>query len=642
MPLLERVEFGDGRRQRLEDWLHREIFETKGNRNELERKWEDELERWRAKVPEGAKSWPFEGASNIKAPVTAMHTDPILADLMSTLHADDQFWNVEPRQPNSIEGAKAWREALKYLDDDFLKMRETNRRAQLTNVIHGTAFYKTHWLHERKTVRDYNPAGEITEQTKTKSHPVIDHVPIQDFYFPAQAWDIRQEPQGGARWVAEKFELHPNQLRQRAQSDGAFQPAYDEDETEFVIQLATEKLEEEPLDDDIRELADYEPFRHLNVDLFEVWAEFDVDGDGIDESIQVIWHQETQTILRALYNPFLHGKRPYEVVNYLPTQSVYGIGIAEANHWAQKVLNKLLNAQVDNVLLANTRMFSAPLGSGIQPGEPIYPNKVWLHGPGEEIDSFQAGEVYPSLFQTITQFMDFSEKRTGASEAFQGNVTELPSRTPASTTINMLQQSSKRFEMVMANMRPALGRLGLRVMQNLAQYYRENPVKWEIYFNNILGEQQARELIDQLQQPIHNIESGFNVDINATSRKSSPEVEKQNFLSMLQIASQVYGQIIQTASLFEQAPEGSVVRETAQKAYQTGVELLGELFNRHDIQNAREMLPNLQAFQQQTAQVARQAQQAGVQTQLGGPQGAAPFAQAPEQTGQLFGLGQVE
>lgn len=596
MALLEPVEWSSGRKQEFENWFHHQLFNAEGARGELEDKWSDELEEFRSKQPEGSKDVPFSGASNIEFPLVQQHLDPVLADLMQSLHAAPEFWNAKARRGQSTEHANAVVEALRILDQDFLNMRDTNKKGLLTTAIHGTGVYKSHWIHRRKRVRDYNAEGDVEKMVKTRSEPAIDHIPLQRFYFPPEAWSIHAEEQGGARWVAEKILLKENELRERAQSDGPFQPQYDPTATEAVLDFR--RHEDEPVDEKIREQQDHQPFdRFKEIELFEVWAKFDVDGDGIDEEIFVVWHQDTGTILRALHNPFLHGKRPYEVINYLPTQGVYGIGIAEKDKWAQSTLSRLINAQVDNALIANTRMFSAPMGSGIQPGEPIYPGKIWLHDQGESVDAMQAGEVYPSLPQTISQFLEISEQVTGVSEARQGNVSELPSRTPAATTQSLLQQGAKRFDFILGNMRQPFGRLGMRVLQNLAQYYRQNPVRWQTYFQNAMGEEEA-DLIDEvLQQPIHNVERGFDITLQATSSTSNQAAERQNFLSMIQLLGQVGSQLIQLAQMAENQPPQSATAKTSAKLYQGGVSLMQELMDRFDLEQAEDILPTRLASQ---------------------------------------------
>lgn len=624
------------------------MFNAQGERQELERTWEDQLEQWRAKQPDGTKEAPFRGASNIKFPLAQQHVDPVLSDLVQTLHGSQNFWNTRARRgQNTPDQAQAVNEGLRVLDEDFLKMRDVNKRGLLTACIHGTAIYKSHWLHQRKTVKDYDESGEITDKVKVRSQPAIDHIPLQRFFFPPEAWSLNAEDQGGAQWVAERLELKENELRARAQSEGAFRPPYDPEATEFVLQQARDQIEDEEVSQKIREQAEYEPFREQSIRIWEVWARFDVDGDGIDEDIFVIWHQETATVLRALHNPFLHGKRPYEAINYLPTQGIYGVGIIEKDEWAQQALTKLINAQVDNALIANTRMFSAPEGGSVQPGEPIYPGKIWLHERGEQIDAMQAGEIYPSLPQTISQFMQISENVTGVSEVRQGNVSELPSRTPASTTLQLLQEGSKRFDFILSNMREPFGRLGMKVLQNLAQYHRDNPVKWRQYFRNTLGPQDADQFIDVLEKPIHNIEQGFDISLQATSSQANREAEKQNFLSMIQLVGQVGSQLIQLAQLAEGSPQGSATQQTAARLFRGGTELLEELLERFDFQDADDIAPVQVAQQMQNL---TQDQQAGGGQQapapqpgqtLGGLQGAPqPPSQAVRQALGLDGGGQ--
>jgi len=312
--------------------------------------------------------------------------------------------------------------------------------------------------------------------------------------------------------------------------------------------------------------------------------------------------------------------------------------MAELDDWSQTTMTKLLNGQIDNVMVVNTRMYNAPLGSEIIPGEPIYPGKVWFTQPGESVGEIKLGDVYPSLPQTMSSILQWAEQRTGVSELRQGNITGLPSRTPASTVLSILREGNKRFDMIVSNMREPFNEMGRELMLNLAQFCPEDPITWERYFRATLGDEQAAEFQDVLEE----IRSGgdetieqFGIHVQAQSGAANKEIEKQSFVGMLQLMSQIYPQILQTAQL---VGDPALAPDTALSAYKGGVELLTRLLERFDIQNPEQYLPNIQAIS-----AVQEQQQAGgpgapAQQPLGGPGGAGPFAQAPGQVGQLLGL----
>lgn len=599
MPILERVRFGSGHRERFLAWWRSEIQNTLGDRAALDAKWADEIVQWRAALPKGEKDFPWPGASNLVFPLTAMHSDPVYADFMQTLHAAPEYWGISALKADRAHHAMPFQEFLRGVERNFIKMRQVNGRALLDNNILGTSIYKSHWLHERVKVRDYDPADvgsrKIIERVKVRSHPSVEAVPLQHFYIPADAWAIDPDaPIGGARWVAQEIHLTKAQLIRRAEAESPFMPGYDKAAVAKVI--AFESQRENTVDAAVRAQEQYTPWDERRIRLFEVWARFDVDGDDVEEDVVSVIHHESNTELRTLYNPFLHGKRPFYRTRYLPTFGFYGLGMAESDKWAQLTVSKLLNAQIDNVTLANTRMYSAPLGSGVQPGEPIYPGKIWFVGPNEQIGEVKLGEIYPSLPATIGQLMQYAEMRTGVSELRQGNLSGLPSRTPATSLLSILREGNKRFDLILSDFREVHGEIGLQVAQNVAQWYQEDPLRWQTFCVNLLGEEDAMKVIEVLSASVHDMPETFGVAVTATSAMVNKEVEKQGFIGLIQLTRDIYQSLIQTAQIIPALPPGTPAAETATAAFRSGVELLGQLLQRFDIQNPRDYLGNLEAI----------------------------------------------
>ena len=593
MPTLETVRWTPARRTLFNKWFHSELRNTQGDRAEKETSWQDHIKQWRARLPEGVKDFPWEGASNLIFPITAMHADPVYADMMQTFHAGE-FWNVVANRGDRVAHANSMREALAAVDRDFLQMRRVNSRNFLYNVVLGNGIYKTHYKHEARHTRGYDDTGKVANVVKTISQPKIDWVPLNDFYIPADAWDINPDaPVGGARWVAQQFRLTLGQLNQKAESrNELIEPGWDKAAVKtisaFIEELGTREQSEGKIENTIREEDDqYKPFRDPKVTLYEVHARFDVNGDGIDEDIVVIWHQPTMTIARALYQPFMHGQRPYSAIGYLPTFSFYSMGIAETSEWAQVTLTKLLNGTIDNVMLVNTRMYSAPLGSNIEPGESVYPGKIWMVGPNEKVSEVRMGDINPSLPLTMDSIMQWAELRDSVPELRSGDISSLPSRTPAQTTESILREGKRKFDEIFASMRVPLGTMGLRVMQLIAQYSREDPQRWQNYFVNVLGQDDAARVMEVLNSPIDSIGESYGVSPMATSAQSNKFAERQELVGLLQILSQIYPQLVQTALLIEQVPPGSVAADTALAAYQGGVEMISRL-PFEDLEGSRE------------------------------------------------------
>ena len=243
-------------------------------------------------------------------------------------------------------------------------------------------------------------------------------------------------------------------------------------------------------------------------------------------------------------------------------------------------------------------------------------------------------DIYGSMPNVIGQIMQFSEMRTGVSEIKQGNLTGLPNRTPATSLLAMLQEGNKRFDMILSSFRDVHSEIGLEVLQNLLQHTVDDPTRWQNFFTQSVGQEDAQLLFEVLQDGIVGVEESFGVNVTATSAQVNKEVEKQSFIGLMQVVSQIYGQLVQTALLMSQVQD-PVTLATAQAAYKSGTELLKRLLERFDIQNPSEYIPNLQAIQQGQNITGAQGGIPSFQGQIPGGQGINPPVVQP---GGLFGF----
>ena len=444
---------------------------------------------------------------------------------------------------------------------------------------------------------------------------------------------------GGVPWIAEEHRWSGEEFDVWARGSAEL-PGFDREEAESARRFFVS--EDAPVEKVEREEADFEPFSDLRIRVYEVWCRYDTQGDGVTEDFVATITHEPKTLLRAIYFPNAHGKHPFYVGNYLPSQSIYGIGLSEIDEWAQEAGTKLLNAQIDNVLLSNTRMYTAPLGSQFQQSSTIYPSKVWYLGPDEQIGEVKMSDIYSSLPASLNQLMQLSELRDGVSDLRQGSLTGLPSRTPATSLLSMLREGNKRFDMIHASMRDIHSEMGLRMLQNVAQRASEEPLTWVNFFTNAIGPEDAQKVMEiLLTDDVASIEEAFGISVTATSAQVNKEVEKQGFIGMLQITQQIYQALVQTAMLMSQVPD-PVVQETAKAAYASGVEMLARLFERFDVQNPRDHLGNLEAVANSlnATQQGGNAATGGLQQDLGvlSPQGGPPQSLDPAALASIFGL----
>ncbi len=628
MPQYREIVWGKGRLDQFKSWIDHELTNCLGDRGSLESKWRGQVIQWKARViGDGTADVPFVGASDIEMPLAAIHADPVYADFLQNLHAPKDFWSVSPLRPTGVEQSKKLQEFLSLVEQRDIKMRRVNKRALLDMVVHGTCIYKDHILHERKKVQDYNLAGELEDVTKIKYQPLVEHIPLRDFFIPAYAWNIDPDDVGGAPWVAHRFYRTLGQFKKDAQGGPPYLPAYNKKAATAVESWQTNLQGENIVESIIQQEDEYVPWRKDKIKCYEIWARFDTSGDGIEDDIVVTWHQEARAVLRAIHTPLVHGKRVFEAGTYLPGFGFYGMGVAEVDEWAQLAISRLLNETINNASLANTVMLGVPLGANIMPDEAIYPGKIWPLGPQERISEVRMGQPYAGMFQIINDLAQWSEQRTGVSELRQGSIDSLPSRTPASTVMQLMGESGKRFDMIMANLRDgALGNIGQRVLQHVIQISKDDP-RYIAFAMQAMGQEDGAIVAEILQGPVADIEANFGVSVTATSSKVNKEIDKQNLIGLAQFLGQMYPQQMQYAQgLMQMGMAGPELLGGTMMAAFTGTsEIARRLIEAYDIQNPSEYIPPPPAPPQQQGMMPGM-QQPGMAPQPG--MGAPPMAPA--------------
>jgi hypothetical protein len=133
-----------------------------------------------------------------------------------------------------------------------------------------------------------------------------------------------------------------------------------------------------------------------------------------------------------------------------------------------------------------------------------------------------------------------------------------------------------------------------------------------------------------LTAPLEDAALGVGVSITATSGSANKEVERQGYLSLLQLAAQLYPQFIQSLAAVPQLMQVSpAAAEAAVKSANGLQELFQRLLEQYDIRNPEEILPLTDqagdAALQQGAIAGLMGGAAGPQPGPGGGAGGAPL-----------------
>ena len=602
--MTDAVRFSPGRREALRDFLQQEVRRVLDERKPLDDQWRAWLTQYRAPQSKAIKHYPFEGSSNVVYPLTAMTLDPILANYIQVIEASPNLWTLSPLNERWVNVAKPLQDYLQWLDRHIMKMHDVNMRVLLEMLKLGTSIYKVSWRFEAHKVTAYDETLSRTRVLRNINQPLVDHVRLDNFLIPPEALSIDPDEQGGAQWVAERLRYRPDQLWALSEAQEPFLPNFDRDAVRRVIsqweQGPTEMEEHRQKLDQFR-VGQWE---ERPIELWEVHARFRCDQGRGEEDIICTFHEPTQELLRVIYNPYAHQKRPYHAVRYLRGDGFYGIGVAEQAEMSQKVMTDILNNTIDKTFLTNAPTFRVSEGANVLPNEPIYPGKFWFGLGKDEFEPLFLSDGrgnfdYLGLMNTV---QELAKQRTGVTDLRMGNISGLPSRTPATTVQSLLQESTTRFDMSIKDLRlTGLNNVGLQVLQLLQQQVGNvvNNPDAQSYIEMaaiVLGQPEGTFVQGALVMPFESIETGIGVELTATSGTSNPELQKQSFLALTQLMTSQFAPFFTQMGMVAMQAQGTPLAALAIQLMQGGQELATRLFEQFNIRNADEILPNIQAI----------------------------------------------
>lgn len=606
----------------LKAYLHYELQMAQQARQPLERQWRAWLEQYTAPAKQALKDFPFLGAANWELPITATDVDQFYAKFMQSIHASPDLWIVQPMNERWQDAAKPLQDFLSTLDKSVLKMYRVNKRAVMEMVKLGTAIYEHGWLYENRQVNTYDPEGNIIRANRIRSQPFVDHIRLVDFLIPPYAYAIQPDEQGGAPWVAKRVEMTREQMLAYAKSTEPMLPNIGMQAALDI--LAFENTQQDLYDDTIQRLT-YEPRAREQTDrsfdkssdatdgqsigggvgnyqrkikLWECHVRWAVSGDSPSDLV-VLFHEPTRTILRAIYQPYLHGQRPFEVIRFFPTEGFYGIGVCQQDEVFQRIGSELQNYLMDNVMLGNAQMIVAKEGANVAPGEPIYPGKVWIAQDAADIKPFTMGfGAYPGLERMIGLNDSQHNRRSGLSDLQVGNIDGLPGRTPATSVQALLAEGNRRPDLTIKDMRyEGLSIIGLRILQLIQQFANPKAVdlggkKYLSMALETLGEPEGQYAVQKLITPMENVELGLGVEIAAASANANKDLQRQELTGLLTLYGQMAPQMIQMAQVGMQG-QGTPIGAIAEKTLEGFSELLERVLAQYDIRDTEAFVPDI-------------------------------------------------
>lgn len=507
------------------------LFEIQNNR----------VIKWRKNyegVPaQATREFPFHNASNLVVPIIAIHSDTLLARIMSAVIKTAPPWSARvvagfANKPELSGVSAALEQFLQYVsyEPSELDLYRVYHEWFGETIRYGTSTLKVPIVNE---LEDYVIPGdgsgtESTQYaTRTKYQgPRPEKIRFSDFGINPGAKTID----------AADFKYHCLHLQKDDLEYRVYRGLYDKAAVDKIKGIPDRTTPDQvrasqERDSGAKTLSGY---GWGEWDIYECWFRFRVDDKHFVKCV-VNYHERSNEILRANFNiypedPFIGARLFYRDDAY------HGYGFCEMLEPIADELSTMHNQRRDNVTVSTTSFFLVDPDSKLHEGYRIFPSAM-LPGLKDELTAVPMGQPSQMTIDEERLALELAEKRTGVNGPIQGSGAGTNTKRGVYTamgTLSLLQEGNTRTDLNITDMRDAHTRLGRLLCR---EYAITGLGDREIAFG---------EIAQKISVALKAMEAGQVVlPITAATSSVNREVEKQNDLMLTNILSKHYAQVTQ-------------------------------------------------------------------------------------------------
>lgn len=614
------IQISDETRNDLLTWIDLWFQACKGSHQNKLSEWAAQEVSYRARSGPPL-SVPFVGACSDIVPVTAMAVDPVHARLDTGIFKADPVFRLKPLSKKAsgyVDGLEKW---IEYYQKHKLQLRRISSPRLLELTKHGTMIFKTVYEHEKYNIMTYNARWEVMKKEVTRfKGPKVYGISLADFMFPPQYQDVQDCPITFERQRYFYTDLKVLEASGKLTNCKSVkdQKSTVRDELEVARQEASNHQETGTTNRDL-------------IELWEIWCDYDINGDGLPEKLVITWHESTREILQLRYNWYFHQRKPYTVIPYsVSNDSLYGVGIGEMTAFFQDAQTKWHRMATDNTYLANIRMFIAKKESGIEEVPKLYSGKTFfVDNPDKDFIPFAAANTYPSTLTERQNLFGLAEKRTGVSDYLTGRESPIVgSRATATSTVALIQEGTRRVEEVLENIRVGFA----EVLENCIYIWIQYGLDGldDAVFGTDEIATKVKEFFDSVSE--QNVHGALAVELSATDAANNRSIQQQVQLAIIQTMMTYLDKLVQAGELAIQAAQTQpeltgLINEVMTAARK----MFRDLLQKYDIRNPDDYLPDLEKYLSAAAQG-----QGGAASPQGSDAGTQGNASVPAPSGAVF------
>ena len=535
--------------QALISYLQMEVENAIADRVSLERTWSQARRHYYQEPLHATRDIPYLNASNRIAPLAQIASDAIFATVFSVTTEASPIITVKASNDEWQAQAKAVQERIDH---------ELNSEGEATvgglhwnflpSLYHGgkdcvklgTAVWSVEW-------KEQLIKGKFIRVESAGSR--IEPIPIENILAPGGAsYDLHNLP-----WIAVRYEYTDQALEEEAVRQG-----WNTDGVHAAGNISAPHQERE------RFSRQYGNATRTNVnDVYKISCCYDIDNDGETEDL-LVWYNHTGACLLKLdWYPYDHRNlimSHFDIEEFM----FYGRGVPAIIAGATEIATEALNSAIDNALLSNARGYKGPIGAIEGNSVLVFPGFYFASTDPEKISELKLSDINPSILELLQVAIGFAERATGINDLSTARPSQIPGRTPATTTMNMLAQVSQRHTPFFASFRSAGACMIRECLYREQERLLRGDTRLPQYLDKILGVENSRIYQDALADP--DFDNALSVELTVTSAQMNKEVERQNAVMLAQLYKQYVTELVQAVALVSQPQVTPALRDVVQKA----------------------------------------------------------------------------
>lgn len=570
MPRPVRVPFSEATEEKLVKFLNTRIMSLNSSLRELHGA---RVTRWRrayqAVPSESLREFPFYRASNLVVPLIAIHSDTLLARILSAIFKTRPLWVTKilgAHQGAGEELRSALEEFLDYVgvEPSELDLYRVYHESCGETIRYGTSVIKVPW--ETQLEDFVVPAGDGSgsfeySRRSTYDGPRPEKIPFEDFLIAPTAKTLEMAD----------LKIHRRRLKREELEERAFLQIYNPKKVAELLK-SPDRMGPDPNTTQKERDIGVHTSSYIGGgewDIYECWVKMNLNNKLVRMIIS--YHFRTKTILRAFFNFYPENDEPFIASRlFFRDDQFHGIGFCERLRMHQEELSVIHNQRRDNQTIANTRVWRVNPDSKLHEGYRIYPSAM-LPAEKDEIEPLAHGDVGPIAMEEEQQSLELATMLSGVSPGQQGRGAGIMHGRKgvytAQGTMSIMQDANTRTDMNVTDMRYAHTKLGRMVCRQYAQFG--------------VGElrlAQFGERAELIKRALKGVQEGtVGLPVYAATASVNREVEKQNTIMLVGVMNRHYQSVAQLLSGMQGMMTPQVVKDYLGRVIEASDNLMKEV-----------------------------------------------------------------